>query len=229
MGRLRLYAVVRLKRRPARLPPGVERERLRVVRAGSASIVVGDARKALGPTPANLLGFDRVIRRIAAASDAILPARFGVLADSVAALKQEVVDRAFEQALDEVTGRVQMTLHAPARPTRAGPYRSGKDYLESRVPAFAAPAISPARELVGRLVRTERVNVSPTSVAVYHLIDEGDVAAYRQLLRSIRLRISGPFPPYAFVPGIDHAFLPVHDDQKNTSASARRRSSRNAH
>jgi hypothetical protein len=251
---VRLYAVLRLRPRakPA-LPAGLRGERLRILKCPGFSIAVAGVRAALETTPDNLLAFDRVIRLLAARSDAILPARFGAVAGDVTTLKAEIADRAgaLAAALDQVAGRVQMTLRLPASPpggvvsrqpsrqrgriSRAGP---GSKYLQTRAAAAHTPAVTKLRKALSNLVRAERIEAAPGSTTVYHMIDSSDVAAYRA--RVMGCRVSGPFPPYAFVPGIDHAISPGHDDENNefagtgskasrrTRQGARRRSAGNA-
>ena len=244
---VRLYAVVRLRRKSGSLPAGLDGERLQLLKWGSARIVFAEAR-AVEPTPVQLLAFDRIIRNLAAASAAILPARFGVVAENAAQLKEELEERAevLERALDVVAGREQMTLRVSAgsarNPGHFGPggRSPGKNYLQALAAAAPenAPKLSALRKLLANVVRAERVDAHPGSVAVYHLIAKGDAPKYRALVRKNAggdLRVSGPFPPYAFVPGIDHAIWLKHDDRKNTSKTGlarprpRRRSSRNAH
>jgi Gas vesicle synthesis protein GvpL/GvpF len=239
MSRLRLYAVVRLKRRTARLPAGLARERLRLIDAGFAAAVVSEARAALEPTDSNLLEYDRVIRKLAAVSLAILPARFGVTAESAADLEAEIQDRAgiLASALNLVTGSVQMTLRVPRRSVEKESrslFASGRRYLESRVAASPEnmPALSSLRHRAANIIKAERVEPGRAGATVYHLVARGEVTKYRSLAAG--LRVTGPFAPYAFAPGIDHAFRMEYDPREDTSAEARprrprarRRSARN--
>jgi hypothetical protein len=238
---VRLYAVLRLRPRAgASLPVGMQGERLRIVKSAGCALAVADARAMLEPAVENLLEFDGVIRALAELSEAILPARFGAVSATVASLKAEMAERAgdLSAALDSVAGRVQMTVRIPAGPT-AGPKGSGgtgrgANYLNTRAAAASPPAAKKMRTAVAGLVRDERIEAGSAATSVYHLIDRSDVAAYLARLKG--LRVSGPFPPYAFVPGIDHALWLEHDDKTNKSADARparpranRRSPRNAH
>jgi hypothetical protein len=240
MSRLRLYAVARLKRRTTRLPAGLARERLRLFDAGFAAAVVSEARAALEPTDSNLLEYDRVIRKLTAASDSILPARFGVTAESAADLEAEIQDRAeiLASALDLVTGSVQMTLRMPEKSVKKGSrslFVSGRRYLESRAAASPenVPALAALRNVAANIIKAERVEAGRTGATVYHLVARGEVTRYRALAAG--LRVTGPFPPYAFAPGIDDALQVGHDLRKDTFAKprsrrprARRRSARNA-
>jgi hypothetical protein len=226
---VRLYAVLRLRPRSRRgPPPGLHGERLRILKCPEFSVVVADVRAALQPTVDNLLEFDRIIRALANVSDAILPARFGAVAGDMKTLKSEIADRerALTSALADVEGRVQMTVRVPNSPVHVGsgqPERKskagpGSKYLRNRAAASPSAAVTKLGKVLGDLVRAERIQPGPGWTSVYHLIENRDVARYRS--RVPDFRVSGPFPPYAFVPGIDHTVWPWHDDQKDHSAKA---------
>jgi hypothetical protein len=207
------------------------------------SLAVADTTGPLEPTVDDLLQFDLVIRALHDLSDAILPARFDAVAPSASALSSEIAGRAAElnAALDNVTDRVQMTVRFPAglaraaRSSRSGTGGGGKGsaYLQTRAHRFRPPALKDLQKAVAELVHDELVVPGPAGVGVYHLIDRRDVGAYVSRLGDISA--AGPFPPYAFVPGIDHALWPGHDNEKSQPADARpsrprthRRSTRNA-
>jgi hypothetical protein len=228
MSRLRLYAVVRLKPRTAGLPAGLAHERLRLIDAGFAAAVVSEARAVLEPTDSNLLEYDRVIRKLAAVSLGILPARFGVTADSAADLEAEIQDRAeiLASALDLVTGSVQMTLRVPNKSVEKGSrshVASGRRYLESRVAASPEnmPALVALRNGAANIIKAERVEPGRAGATVYHLVARGEVTKYRALASG--LRVTGPFAPYAFAPGIDHALRLENDLREDKFAKARPR------
>jgi hypothetical protein len=233
---LRLYAVLRLRGRVRpKLPRGLRGERLKIVKYAGCAVAVADTRAVLDPELDNLLEFDRVICELAALSEAILPARFGTVSASSESLRSEIAERAgaLEAALDNVTGRVQMTARLPAAPKAAKGSGRGSSYLEKRAAMSRSPALTKLRKVLGSVVREERVEAGPAGTRVYHLIDRRDVEDYLSRLKE--LRASGPFPPYAFAPGIDHAFWRGYDDQKSESPDARsprsrthRRSARNA-
>jgi hypothetical protein len=102
----------------------MEREPLQQIRTGTVWLVVGRARKPLRPTRANLLAYDRVVRRIDEASFAMLPARFGEVFENADRLNALVVDRhaSMRKALDAVEHKTQMTLRLllPEAPARQG-------------------------------------------------------------------------------------------------------------
>jgi hypothetical protein len=243
---VRLYAVLRLRPHPrVVLPRGLGGERLRVLNYDGLSAAVAVECTASEPSPDALLQFDGVIRSLAVVSDAILPARFGVIVENLRTLRSELLERAgaLLPALNQVAGRVQMTVRLPASPSgaqrtqkRVGKKnpRPGATYLHTRAAASNPPELAQLRDALGRLVRAEQVDTTATGSTVYHLVEESDSEPYR--VRASAFRVSGPFPPYAFVPGIDHALLAGHDNQKNKSAKLRSsrprtrgRSSRNTH
>jgi hypothetical protein len=91
--------------------------------------------------------------------------------------------------------------------------------LLARAAVSRPPALTEMRNALKELVRDERIESGAEVATVYHLIAAGDVDAY--LDRAGHLRPSGPFPPYAFVPGIDHALWLGHDDKANKPAAIR--------
>ena len=91
--------------------------------------------------------------------------------------------------------------------------RPGTRYLTHRARAHAAaqaaPELEPLRESLTPIVAAERITrhaQGPLILTAYHLIPRPAVTAYRRLLRKHaaelrnRAAVSGPWPPYAFVP-----------------------------
>jgi len=91
--------------------------------------------------------------------------------------------------------------------------RPGTSYLARRARAQAvaqsAPELEPLREAFASIVAAERIarhDQGPLILTAYHLIPRSAVTTYRRLLRrhaaGLRNRavVSGPWPPYAFVP-----------------------------
>ncbi|HET7341327.1 MAG TPA: GvpL/GvpF family gas vesicle protein, partial [Methylomirabilota bacterium] len=106
-----LYAV--LGARPASdCGVGLCAERLRLVAVGELIAVVGDVPAAPEVSAMTLRTQDAVCRRLAAACEAVLPARFGTLLDDDAALTEALGRRgpALARALGRVAGCEQMTL-----------------------------------------------------------------------------------------------------------------------
>ncbi|MET0551782.1 MAG: GvpL/GvpF family gas vesicle protein [Vicinamibacteria bacterium] len=214
-GPLYVYAILERAPRGVRVR-GLAREPVRFVRSGKLVVAVGRMESAPAPEIANLERHDRVVRRLAAAARAALPARFGSLAPDRAALDDALRPRArsLARALARVRGREQMTLRfegieAPDAGLRAGPgtrhlqRRAGRDprvlpevraLLDGLAPMVAAEAVDRAHE---------------TGIArVHHLIERGDAPRYRRTVARARaadpaLRVSctGPWVPYGFADG----------------------------
>jgi len=203
--------------------PGLDAEPLRFVRVDGVLAAVGDMAAAPPITPTTLRAHDAVVRRLAAAVDAILPVRFGTLLDGERALADAVAARAprLREALALVAGREQMTLRVfgDAAPVDAvAPVESelgpGARYLEGRRRQTRrdadVPELAPMRSRLAALVRAEhaqRHDAPPLLASVYHLIDRGAVAAYLDAvaaaaaaLAPTRAVATGPWPPYAFAP-----------------------------
>ena len=69
-------------RRAGRACAGLARERVRFVRSGRLVAAVGDVAAVPAPRLENLRGHDRVVRRLAGATRAALPARFGTVVET---------------------------------------------------------------------------------------------------------------------------------------------------
>jgi len=168
---------------------------------------------------------DAVVSRLADAVPAILPVRFGTLLetdeiDEALAEREEEIAEAF----DAVRGRVQFTWRVArgARGARgaqgargaegAQGALSGREYLRRAAKAAKAappPAFRGVREKLARLIATERYQAAAVSVpgSLYHLVDRGDIERYRLVAEKLALapsavRVSGPFPPFAFTPAL---------------------------
>jgi hypothetical protein len=204
---------------------GLRRERLEILPGRGFQVVVGrmDAPPAR-PTPADVRRHDAAVRRIAAATDAVLPMRFGAVVADEAAAGRAFMPRASELArrLRHVRAREQMTLRlfnsrkpSPADgpvPHRAGARLGpGTRYLteQGRRSATAEPAeLSRIRQALQGLVIDERIQrhaTPPLVASVYHLVPRGVSGQYRRRLARaakglapLRLTVSGPWPPYAF-------------------------------
>jgi hypothetical protein len=143
---------------------------------------------------------------------AILPVRYGTAMTQQrlrAVLGEASTD--LRRALTHVTDRVQMTARifgeAPGPEERG----SGVEYLRTRQARvrLSTPAADRVRAATHELVVDERVNPGASGVppALFHLIDRRHVEAYRRAAESVkldgdvRIRVSGPWPPFAFAPG----------------------------
>jgi hypothetical protein len=127
-----------------------------------------------------------------------------------------------------VRGREQMTVRvfaaegrgiAPARRSEAavgapdaGP---GARYLAGRAQEAGASGVPGLPALLDRLAPlvaaqvVERHDAAPLVASVYHLVERGSSARYRDALREaaesspgLRVVASGPWPPYAFASGL---------------------------
>jgi Gas vesicle synthesis protein GvpL/GvpF len=182
-------------------------------------------------TPEALAAHDAVVRRLAGRLPALLPARFGQTVPDEPTLSSWITTREQDlvEALALVQGCVQMTLRVFAGgetplaepipedfPVDLGP---GARFLHARrdaaAQARALPEIAPLRDALRPLLRAERIE-RPESGApgrlhatAYDLVSRGDADAYTRTvaetaphLAGWRVTATGPWPPYAFAPGL---------------------------
>lgn len=225
MSGLYLYAILRPG--PLAATGGVAGEPIVPLAVGEGEglvAAVGELDAAPPPTAASLRAHDAAVRRLARETTALLPARFGQWVASRAELAEAVRWRRDQllAALALVEGCEQMTLRlfgsaAPA-PAPAGeglPAGPGARYLEARRRERAwtreLPELEPVRAALGALVRgelLERGSRPPLVGAAYHLVRRGEAPRYLRavdaaaLPPSLRVLASGPWPPYAFAPGL---------------------------
>ena len=227
MSRFYVYAI--LGEPPATpLGSGISAEPLTLLTSGDLVAAVGVMDEPPVATREAVLGHDAVVRRLAESSTAILPTRFGmvheasVLVDWLATAADGLRD-----ALRLVTGREQMTLHvfevegtvegaaveAPDDSDAGAATGPGARYLTPRRRQRrdgTLPELAPLRSRLDGLIAAERIErrtTPPFRASVYHLVERGRSAAYRDavesnrdLVRGVRLRVSGPWAPYAFAP-----------------------------
>ena len=226
MSPLYLYAV--LAEAPAgALPSGLAGEPVRLVACEDVLAAVGDVASPPGLDAASLRAHDGSVRRLAAASSALLPARFGSVAGDERELCEALRPRlaALREGLRTVRGCEQMTLRFSRLETAAaaeavslpelsaaggGP---GTRYLDARRASAGDPRALPE---VGRVLdalaplvrgeRRERHDRPPLIASVYHLVGRDSLDDYRTAVESaaraagVRVTTSGPWPPYAFAP-----------------------------
>jgi hypothetical protein len=157
-----------------------------------------------------------IVSRLAEASPAVLPARFGAFVDRaelarVVELRRDALDR----ALDLVRGRVQMTVRVSSAEAAGGrdgdqdpgaaPHdvtgparvsKTGTLYLLERK-AAVGPRLEPeliaeidtAVETLTAATRAERGN-GRTLATLYHLIDREAPAAYRRAMADVERRLT---------------------------------------
>lgn len=211
---LYIYAV--LDEAPAAaLGTGVLGEPLRAVSCGTLLAVAGEIGEAPAPSLTALREHDAVIRRLADAAPAVLPARFGSVVADDAALRALILPRAatLGERLAHVRGRAQMTLRAygHAEPTASASRTSGAAYLRDRRrthdPRHALPALLPRLAALEPFVldqRFEAHGTPPLLATVHHLVDRVRVHAYLDAAAAakdgigLRVTVSGPWAPYAF-------------------------------
>jgi hypothetical protein len=192
---------------------GAKGEPLRAVACAGFVALAGES-----PPPLSveaLRAHEAAVRRIADASAACLPVRFGASVLDDDALRAQLEPRAAElsDALQLVRGREQMTLRvngpgAPAPLTTAA--GAGTRYLEERRRARKVPELDPLRLALQAFIRAERLerHSEPGLLAsVYHLIDRGASAEYQRIaervaLEGLRLLVSGPWPAWSFAPEV---------------------------
>lgn len=226
MSPLYLYAV--LAEAPEGPLEGLAGEPLRFLACEGLLAAVGDVAAAPELEAGALRAHDAAVRRLAAATPALLPARFGSVTGGDAALCDALRPRAaaLAAALEAVRGCDQMTLRfstlgaaeAPEataeRLSEAGGGQAdgpGTRYLRGRRAAAGDPRQRPevARVLdaLAPLVRGERRESHerpPLVASVYHLVRREAVEEYRSALAAaaagaaVRVTSSGPWPPYAF-------------------------------
>lgn len=117
-----VYALTSAAMPPISSITGIGRERLRTVRAGSITVIVGALRRAPGPDEATLRRFDRVVRQLFVAVPALLPVRFGTCFDTLDELTTVLRLRqaSLRRAVRMVRGRAQMTVRVIAPHPEAG-------------------------------------------------------------------------------------------------------------
>jgi hypothetical protein len=201
---------------------GIAGEPVAAVEVGGFVALVGAVEREPAPSGPSLRAHDAVVRRLAEATPALLPARFASLVDDEAALRRALEPRASElrAALALVEGREQMILRVFAAAAAAAPpgeppidpaLGPGARYLAGRAAAVArareATEIAPLRPALAALIRAERIERHETVVSVYHLVDRGAAAHYGAAvdgsaasLAPVRVAWSGPWPAYAFAP-----------------------------
>ena len=166
-----------------------------------------------------------IVMKIAAKVESILPARFGALVDRQE-LESLVTMRlaSITEALECVSGRVQMTVRVCAPTGRTMPARathleqrsdgvaaaSGTEYLEQRR-REANPVLSGQAEAISTalhaLVHGERSQHGQRGVdwTLYHLVDRDGLPRYERAMerfKSPAVIVTGPWPPFAFVPDL---------------------------
>jgi hypothetical protein len=220
MSGLYVYAVVGSGGESALEGEGVEGEALRLVACEGLRVVAGALDAPPPINPRMLAAQNETVLGLGERFTAILPTRYGQWVAGDAELARLLAPRAAElaTALELVAGCVQMTLRffSGPHPEEAGGRTSratggpGTRYLTTRRPQLPA-GIAELREALAPWRRAEHWsrNAGPPLLATAHdLVARVDEAAYRRVIEQHRrgaewrLRLSGPWPPYAFSPGM---------------------------
>jgi hypothetical protein len=182
--------------------PGALGEPVRALPAGALFALAGEVAQPPELSADAVRAHDAAVRRLAAACPALLPVRFGSVADELDFSGREAE---LLEALELVRGREQMTLRVYGEPEQAD-RGSGTAYLESLRRSRSLPALDPLRAALGPLVRAERTEPhgGPLVASVYHLVDRGSAPEYLRVLAGVALTVrvapSGPWPAWSFAP-----------------------------
>jgi gas vesicle protein GvpL/GvpF len=141
------------------------------------------------PEPAALLDHDRVVYSLME-HGAVLPMRFGTVLGDEDEVRSLLLTRRKElrEMLARVRGRVEFGVRGE-QPKAT----SGRDYLHAKLETRRS--LAPLAELA---VDT-RVRRKDTA----YLVDSDLAAAFRERARSLKLALSGPWPPYSFTGALD--------------------------
>jgi hypothetical protein len=164
----------------------------------------------------------QITQRLSTRARAVLPARFGAFVDGDE-LTRLATRRGDElmRGLAHVTDRAQMIVRLLLKEEHTnqedeGPEpATGTEYLHRRKAAVSVPAPGVAATLcaaVAALVVDTRIEsrAKPRLTTIVHLVPKTGTSAYRRLMRraaqtlreDVRVSISGPQAPFAFVPEI---------------------------
>jgi len=187
---------------PAAEVRGALGEAVRALRAGALFALAGEVEKPPELSADAVRAHDAAVRRLAIACPALLPVRFGSVADELDFSGREAE---LLEALELVRGREQITLRVYGEPQPAD-RGSGTAYLESLRRSRAVPELDPLRAALGPLIRAERTEPhgGPLIASVYHLIDRGSAPEYLRTLAGLALAVrvapGGPWPAWSFAP-----------------------------
>jgi hypothetical protein len=209
---LYVYAFVEA---PASVPeiPGIDSARLETKAVAGLDVVVSRHEVAtLEASEAAIVAHAQVVEAVAAANDAVLPARFGGAHADADALRAAVAERAPEltAALARVRGCVELGVRALAPADQRVAAQSGAAYMHARLEQrqeigrlaeeLHGPLAALARDATRTVGATERLLLSGA-----YLVPEDAVAEFRDLVESLQadhpdltIVCTGPWPPYSF-------------------------------
>jgi hypothetical protein len=142
------------------------------------------------PEPATLLDHDRVVFSLMQRC-AVVPMRFGTVVDDEGTIRSLLLKRRSELKglLAHVRGRVEFGVRSDEVAAPA----SGREYMSAKLEAKRS--LAPLAELA---VDT-RVGRKDTA----YLVDSDLVDTFEERARSMKLALSGPWPPYSFTGALD--------------------------
>jgi hypothetical protein len=198
---------------PATLPDvsGIDDALLRSERVGELTAVVSEHEARFEVSETAILAHARVVEALAAANEAVLPARFGAMHRDAAALREAVADRGeLVDALARVRGCVELGLRVLAVPSSPSEASSGAAYMRARLDhrrelerlanELHAPLAGLAREATLSVGTTPRLLLTAA-----YLVERGQVEAFQRQLDALQSRhpdvgivCTGPWPPYSF-------------------------------
>jgi Gas vesicle synthesis protein GvpL/GvpF len=141
------------------------------------------------PEPETLLNHDRVVYSLMERGP-VLPMRFGTVLDDETEVRSLLLSRRKElrDMLARVRGRVEFGVRGEQ--TKA---TSGRAYMHARLDRKRS--LAPLAELAA----DSRARHKDTA----YLVDRDLADAFKERARSMKLALSGPWPPYSFTGALD--------------------------
>jgi hypothetical protein len=208
---LYVYAFVEA---PATMPDvrGIDSLALETAAAAGLEVVVSRHETTPEASEAAIMAHAEVVEALAAANEAVLPARFGGVHADAEALRAAVAVRAAEltAALARVRGCVELGVRALASARQGVAAPSGAAYMRARLEQrqeaerladeLHAPLAALARQATRTVGATERLLLSAA-----YLVPADAVAEFRGVVERLQaarpelgLVCTGPWPPYSF-------------------------------
>lgn len=198
--------------------PRARGRRLEFLQASGICVAVERMKRAPRVSERALRRQHDLVVRLSRSSSAVLPARFGTLVEEdelrrVLRLRRTVLRRSLKQ----VSGKVQMTVRIlgavrPRPAARSHRSASGTAFLRAKSAEALPHAARILRKGLHLLVEDERVDRGAGRIVatLHHLVVRNRVARYRTLVRTLvqgldpesAVTVSGPWPPFAFVPDL---------------------------
>jgi hypothetical protein len=209
LGRLYVYAIVARPGKPTRVTRGLDGSQLSVLTYRDLGAVIGPMAAAfVRPGEDNLWRHDRVIEGLMV-ERAVLPMRFGAHVPGVSQLLAHLAARYRElvEAIERLEGRRECTVRVLSRSKAASVDAEAlaaeihKTFAMTAVDGFVQALVTPRLLLIGT-----------------YLVDQARVDSVRQQVESLgavhpdlHFLLSGPTPPYSFVPPRDERAVVAAD------------------